>query len=147
MAGLCPVSRSVQLRQTVRSRVNIHSFTPNLQRFLGGQEIAVLGLLAPCNTTHWNFSHCAVKLVYEHRLYVSAMKLLVSFIGSAAHIERGDVRGNFASWPSKFANLTPVGIIPDELWEFRNALLHMTSNKCWRNDGWQTWTVERCGFN
>jgi hypothetical protein len=69
----------------------------------------------------------AIKLLYEHNHYVSAMKLLVSFIDSAAFLDLGDVQGNFANWLSRYANLTPVGITPNELWEFRNSLLHMTN--------------------
>jgi hypothetical protein len=69
----------------------------------------------------------AIKLLYEHKHYVSAMKLLVSFIDSAAYLDLGDRQGNFAAWLSKYANLTPVGITPGELWEFRNSLLDMTN--------------------
>ena len=69
----------------------------------------------------------AIKLLYEHRHYVSAMKLLMSFIDSVAYLDLGDVAGNFVTWLAKYAVLTPVGVTPDELWELRNSLLHMTN--------------------
>jgi hypothetical protein len=69
----------------------------------------------------------AIKLLYEHRYYVSAMKLLMSFVDSAAYLDLGDVAGNFVTWLSKYAVLTAVGVTPDELWELRNSLLHMTN--------------------
>lgn len=69
----------------------------------------------------------AIKLLYEHKHYVSAMKLLMSFVDSAAYLDLGDVAGNFVGWLSKYAVLTPVGVTPDDLWEFRNSLLHMTN--------------------
>ncbi len=51
----------------------------------------------------------------------------MSFVDSAAYLDLGDVAGNFVAWLSKYAVLTPVGVTPDELWELRNSLLHMTN--------------------
>jgi hypothetical protein len=69
----------------------------------------------------------AIKLLYEHKHYVSAIKLLVSFIDTVAFLDFGDVAGNYQMWLSKYAELTPVGAMPSELWEFRNSILHMTN--------------------
>ncbi len=69
----------------------------------------------------------AIKLLYNERLYVSAAKLLMSCIDSIAFIESGDIPGNFIKWLEKYACLDPLGITPDELWEFRNGILHMTN--------------------
>ncbi len=69
----------------------------------------------------------AIKLLYQHKHYVAAMKLVVSFIDTLAYLEYGDVASNFETWLSTFANLAPVGIAPNELWELRNSLLHMTN--------------------
>jgi hypothetical protein len=55
------------------------------------------------------------------------MKLLLSFVDSVAYLDMGDTADTFVKWLSKFATLSPLGIAPSELWEFRNALLHMTS--------------------
>jgi hypothetical protein len=69
----------------------------------------------------------AIKLLYEHKHYVSAIKLLVSFVDTVAFLDFGDVAGNYQMWLSKYANLTPVGVTPSELWEFRSSILHMTN--------------------
>lgn len=69
----------------------------------------------------------AIKLLYNKKHYVSATKLLVSFIDTIAYLEYGDIQGNFQKWLNNYANLNVVGINPSELWEFRNSLLHMTN--------------------
>lgn len=71
----------------------------------------------------------AIKLVFNARLYVSAMKLLVSCIDSVAYIEFGDQPGTavFVKWLETYADLSPLGITGPELWELRNGLLHMTN--------------------
>ncbi len=70
----------------------------------------------------------AIKLLYAHKHYVSAMKLIVSFVDTVAYLDLGDVAGNYETWLSKHAVLTPVGVTPSELWAFRNAILHMTNS-------------------
>jgi len=52
----------------------------------------------------------AIKLLYEHKYYVSAMKLLMSFVDSAAYLDLGDVAGNFVAWLSKYADLMPPAL-------------------------------------
>jgi len=69
----------------------------------------------------------AIRLLFLHRHFVSAMKLILSFIDTVAYLELGDSQGNYVAWLSKYADLTPVGVRASELWEFRNALLHMTN--------------------
>lgn len=71
----------------------------------------------------------AIKLMFNARLYVSAMKLLVSCIDSVAYIEFGDQPGIsvFVKWMDTYADLSPLGITGSELWELRNGLLHMTN--------------------
>lgn len=69
----------------------------------------------------------AIKVLYEKRHYVAALKLIVSFIDTLAFLEYGDVAKNFETWLQAFADLGPVGITADELWELRNSLLHMTN--------------------
>lgn len=71
----------------------------------------------------------AIKLTYNARLYVSAMKLLVSCIDSLAYIEYGDDRASnpFINWLNTYANLAPLGIDGSELWELRNGILHMSN--------------------
>jgi len=69
----------------------------------------------------------AIKLLFNEQHYVSAAKLLMSFLDTIAFIELGDVRGSFVTWLQKYADLRSVGVTAEELWEFRNGLLHMTN--------------------
>ena len=69
----------------------------------------------------------AIKLLYAHKHYVAAMKLILSFMDTLAYLEYDDIPKNFQTWLSTFANLKPVQITPEELWEFRNSMLHMTN--------------------
>jgi hypothetical protein len=70
----------------------------------------------------------AIRLLHNAKHLVSAGKLLLSFIDTAAFLDMGDVEGNFAQWLKKYADLSEVGVSPEELWEFRNSLLHMTNS-------------------
>ncbi|WDS37827.1 hypothetical protein [Pseudoxanthomonas sp.] len=71
----------------------------------------------------------AIKLTFQAQQYVSSMKLLLSCIDSIAYIEFGDERGapTFVRWLHAYADLDPLGITAEELWELRNGLLHMTN--------------------
>jgi len=71
----------------------------------------------------------AIKLTFNAGLHVSAAKLLASCIDSVVYIEFGDTRDfqPFVRWLSAYADLSPVGVTPEELWELRNSLLHMTN--------------------
>jgi len=74
----------------------------------------------------------AIKLLYNNRLYVSHAKLMMSFIDSMGYLEFGDVpRGAenvFISWLKNFSDIdSKLGVTPEELWEFRNGVLHMTN--------------------
>lgn len=69
----------------------------------------------------------AIKLTFNAKLYVSAMKLLVCCIDSVAYIEFGDEPSVFTKWLTTYADLDPLGITAAELWELRNGLLHMSN--------------------
>jgi hypothetical protein len=69
----------------------------------------------------------AIKLLFNNRYYVSAAKLLVSFLDTVGFIEAGDASDAFKLWLTKYAALNSLGVSEDELWEFRNGLLHMTN--------------------
>ncbi|MBK1714848.1 hypothetical protein [Rubrivivax gelatinosus] len=68
-----------------------------------------------------------VRILFQHQHYVSATKLLVVAIDSVSHIEYGDIPGGFVKWLNEYADLRPLGISAEELWEQRNSLLHMSS--------------------
>ena len=69
----------------------------------------------------------AIRLLFNSKLYVSCTKLLMSCIDTISYVEYGDTSGNFILWLNTYTDLTSQGITPDELWEYRNAVLHMTS--------------------
>ena len=69
----------------------------------------------------------AIKLLFNAGHYVSAAKLLLSCVDSIAFIDAGDVPHSFVRWLEAYADLPSIGITPQELWEFRNGLLHMTN--------------------
>jgi len=71
----------------------------------------------------------ATKLLLENKNYVSVVKLIVSAIDTMSFLEFGDINGNFKQWVEKYFDLVKVGISSSELWEYRNAILHMTNSE------------------
>lgn len=70
----------------------------------------------------------AIKLTFNAKHYASSLKLLLSCIDSISYIEFGDQRTpSFIDWLHKYADLAKVGVTPEEIWELRNAVLHMTN--------------------
>ena len=70
----------------------------------------------------------AICLLFNHKYYVSATKLLMTFIDTVGFVDFGDTGENtFVKWLDVYADLTPVGVTATELWEHRNSLLHITS--------------------
>jgi hypothetical protein len=69
----------------------------------------------------------AIKATFNARQLASCCKLLMSFIDTIAFINFGDKRGIFVRWLNEFCPKLPNNVTPEELWEFRNAILHMTN--------------------
>jgi hypothetical protein len=69
----------------------------------------------------------AIKILYNAQHYVSAMKLLMICLDTVAYLDFGDVPKNFENWLNTYADLSHIGILSEELWEFRNSILHMTN--------------------
>lgn len=69
----------------------------------------------------------AIRTLFNTKLYVSCAKLLMSCVDTLAFVEYGDVSGNFTRWVESYVDLSPNGITAEELWEFRNSILHMTN--------------------
>jgi len=69
----------------------------------------------------------AIRILYNHNQYVSSMKLLMITIDTISYLEFGDISGNFKKWIDLYTNLSDLKITPNELWEFRNSILHMTN--------------------
>ena len=70
----------------------------------------------------------ASKILFKEGHYVSSIKLIVSAIDTIAFLEYGDVPGNFKNWINEYCDLEKLGITKDELWEYRNSILHMTNS-------------------
>jgi hypothetical protein len=69
-----------------------------------------------------------IRITFNERCFTSSIKLLVSAIDAMAFVAYGDTSGkHFIQWCNQFMNLSNVGITAEELWEHRNALLHMTT--------------------
>ncbi len=69
----------------------------------------------------------AIRILYNAKHNVSAMKLLMIAIDTMSFLEFGDVPNNFKHWLEEYADLIKMAITPEELWEFRNSILHMTN--------------------
>lgn len=69
----------------------------------------------------------AIKNLFNAGKYVSMAKLLMSCIDTLAFVEHGDKSRNFALWLDEYFALGKLGITSEELWEFRNSLLHMSN--------------------
>lgn len=69
-----------------------------------------------------------VRILFNAKHYVSASKLLVIAIDSVSYIEYGDIKENtFIKWLKVYSDIEQLGITPEELWEHRNSLLHMSN--------------------
>jgi hypothetical protein len=67
-------------------------------------------------------------ITFKSGLYVSSIKLLLSAVDTMAFLVTGNNSSkDFKEWLNKYVDLSIVGINADELWEHRNALLHMTT--------------------
>jgi len=69
----------------------------------------------------------AVRILHNTRHYVSAMKLLMICVDTVSYLEYGDVSKNFQNWVTSYTDLSSLDITSEELWEFRNSILHMTN--------------------
>lgn len=69
----------------------------------------------------------AARILFNAKHYVSSMKLLMICIDTVSYLEFGDVQKNFQIWLDTYVDLDKLDISSEELWEFRNSLLHMTN--------------------
>jgi hypothetical protein len=70
----------------------------------------------------------AIRILWNARHYNSALKLLLCLIDTMSFVSTGRSNpGSFKGWLSRFVDLTDVGITADELWEHRNAILHLST--------------------
>jgi len=71
----------------------------------------------------------AIQILYNNNRYVSCIKLLMSAIDSIAFLEYGELKNVniFDKWMQSYVELEKLNVTSKELWEYRNALLHMTN--------------------
>lgn len=69
-----------------------------------------------------------VRVLFNAKHYVSAAKLLLVAIDSMSFIEYGNIPENtFIKWLNEYSEIGRLDITPEELWEQRNSLLHMSN--------------------
>lgn len=69
----------------------------------------------------------AIKILFNAGKYVSSCKLLMSAVDTLGFIKYGYDSDAFKKWLADYVDLSAINISVDELWEYRNALLHMTN--------------------
>ena len=69
----------------------------------------------------------AIKLLWDHQKYISALKLLFVMIDTLGFVAFGPLRDAFTRWLEKYCELSSLGVSSAELWELRNSLLHMSN--------------------
>ena len=68
-----------------------------------------------------------MKLLWKHRKYISALKLLLIMIDTLGFVEYGPTSDCFVRWLDKYCDLSSLGVSSTELWELRNSLIHMSN--------------------
>lgn len=71
----------------------------------------------------------ATKILFNNGHYVSFLKLFLIFIDTISYLEFGYESDSFKNWLNKYVKMEKIGITTEELWEFRNSLLHMTNTQ------------------
>ena len=69
----------------------------------------------------------AIKLLWNHQKYISALKLLFIMIDTLGFVVLGPLRDAFTMWLDDYCELNSLGVSSAELWELRNSLLHMSN--------------------
>lgn len=90
------------------------------------EQYFVNGQLDIASLMH-NDHYIAIKLLFNKKHYLSSMKLLVSFVDTMGYLDFGESGNVFILWLRKYAVLKDLDITEEELWEFRNSILHMTN--------------------
>ena len=70
----------------------------------------------------------AIHLLWKNRKYISCLKLVFSAIDTFGYVEYGpDGHDGFVGWLDDYCDLRKLGVTPEELWQLRNSLIHMTN--------------------
>lgn len=69
-----------------------------------------------------------VRILFNNKHYVSAVKLLLVAVDSMSYVEYGDIKEtSFIKWLNEYSDIGKLGVTAEELWEQRNSLLHMSN--------------------
>ena len=69
-----------------------------------------------------------VKVLWNDRKYTSVLKLVFPMIDTLAFVDEAqDAQGAFKRWLENYCDMDWMGVSPDELWELRNSVVHMTN--------------------
>ena len=69
----------------------------------------------------------AIKVLWNHEKYISALKLLFTMIDTLGFAAFGPLNDCFKRWLDEYCDLSSLGVSSAELWELRNSLLHMSN--------------------
>ena len=69
----------------------------------------------------------AIKILWNNKKYISALKLLVIMIDTLGFVEFGSEDKCLVMWLDKYCDLSNLGVSAEEIWELRNSLIHMTN--------------------
>jgi hypothetical protein len=70
----------------------------------------------------------AIKLCYNKGYYISAVKLLMSYIDSFSYVVYGKSNGeSFQKYLDEYCIIATIGITSMEVWSHRCSILHLTS--------------------
>ncbi|WP_062749570.1 hypothetical protein [Erwinia persicina] len=67
-----------------------------------------------------------IHYLFNNKHYLSCVKLLFSFIDTIAWVDIGE-HHNFTKWIALYADISPLEVTGEELWELRNSLIHMSN--------------------
>ena len=71
--------------------------------------------------------YSAIKVLWNEKKYISSLKLTCSLVDTLGYVEFGDNGIVFVRWLDAFCDFTTMGSTPEEFWELRNSLLHMSN--------------------
>ena len=69
----------------------------------------------------------AIRILWNAKKYISSIKLLFSAIDTWGFIEYGLTKDCAILWLDKYCDLASLNATPQEVWELRHSLLHMTN--------------------
>ena len=79
----------------------------------------------------------SIKLLWNNHKYISALKLMLSTVDTIGFIEYGPKTDCFVRWLDQYCELSKLAVTSAEIWELRNALLHMSNLDSRKNQAGQ----------